>query len=120
MTTETAPKELCLSLLCEAFMALQTHEDYEEFLKDLCTPAELHAICGRWMVALMISQKTPYRKICEQTGVSTATITRVAKFMESGYGGYRTALQKISGPDSPTLSPEDKMKGETNGSNIKR
>ena len=63
-----------------------------KFLEDLCTPCELQAMIGRWQVALMLNEKISYRKINKLTGVSTATITRVARFMESGFGGYKEAL----------------------------
>ena len=82
--------------LSEALARLKSPEEYEDFLLDLCTPAELLAMSGRWQVALMLRKKIPYRKINELTGVSTATITRVARFIENGHGGYQKALSQTS------------------------
>ena len=81
--------------LCETIVKLKDAETCARFFEDLCTPSELSAMIGRWQVALMLEQKIPYRKINELTGVSTATITRVARFMESGNGGYKEALQIV-------------------------
>lgn len=64
------------------------------FLKDLCTPAELEAFADRWRVANMIYDEIPYRQIGLETGVSTATITRVARFLHSGNDGYLSAIKK--------------------------
>lgn len=82
-----------LMKLCEAIVKFNDAESCARFFEDLCTPSELNAMLGRWQVALMLKQNIPYRKINELTGVSTATITRVARFMESGHGGYKVALR---------------------------
>ncbi|MFK7826236.1 MAG: YerC/YecD family TrpR-related protein [Oligoflexales bacterium] len=82
--------------LCKAIIKFEDAETCARFFKDLCTPSELGAMVGRWQVALMLEQKIPYRKINELTGVSTATITRVARFMENGHGGYKEALEMVN------------------------
>ena len=81
--------------LCEAIVKFEDAKSCARFFEDLCTPGELGAMVGRWQVALMLKEKIPYRKINELTGVSTATITRVARFMEAGHGGYKEALNMI-------------------------
>ena len=35
-----------------------------------------------------------YRKIAEETNVSTATIVRVARFLNNGFDGYKTIMQR--------------------------
>jgi len=76
-------------------LTLKTVEDCERFFTDLCTPAELAALTDRWRVARLVEQGVPYREIYERTGVSTATITRVARCLQYGVGGYRHALERI-------------------------
>ena len=78
--------------LSEALLSLETPREVREFLEDLCTPAELEAMVDRWRVAQLLDQGLSYREIREQTGVSVTTVGRVARFIEHGTGGYRTAL----------------------------
>ena len=82
--------------LYRAILSLKTAESCEEFFTDLCTPNELLALADRWRVARLVDQKIPYREIHEKTGVSTATITRVARSLQYGEGGYRKALDSLS------------------------
>jgi uncharacterized protein YerC len=49
----------------------------------------------RWRVAQLLDQGYSYRDIREMTEVSVTTIGRVARFMDLGAGGYRTALDRI-------------------------
>ncbi len=48
----------------------------------------------RWRVAQMIWQDIPYRRISQETGASTATITRIAHWLNHGEGGYRFMLTR--------------------------
>ena len=81
--------------LFTAILALRTPDEARDFFYDLCTPAELEGLVDRWRVAQMLLQKTPYRKIAEDTKVSTATIVRVARFLNNGFGGYKTVMRRL-------------------------
>ena len=80
--------------LFNAILALKTSDETRNFFYDLCTPAELEGLIDRWRVAQMLIQKTPYRKIAEETNVSTATIVRVARFLNNGFDGYKKIMQR--------------------------
>ena len=80
-------------LLLAISAAKSTHK-LKEFLEDLCTPSELRSMADRWLVAKLLKDGIPYRTIYERTGVSTATITRVARSMSYGSGGYTTVLSQ--------------------------
>ena len=80
--------------LYEAILALQSLEEAKRFFHDLCTPAELEGLIDRWRVAQMLVKKVPYRKIAATTNVSTATIVRVARFLNNGNDGYKTIMQR--------------------------
>lgn len=80
--------------LFEAIASLKTSGEVEKFLVDLCTPKELEAMSERWLVATLLKEQIPYRKIYEQTGVSTATVTRVARCLSDGAGGYELILER--------------------------
>lgn len=78
--------------LVQILTALHTPDDCRRFLLDLCTPGELRSLADRWRVARLVAEEVPYREIYEKTGVSTATITRVARCIKHGAEGYRRAL----------------------------
>lgn len=69
----------------EAILSLKTKDECAEFFADACTPKELQAIAQRFTVAEMLYDKRVYSDIIEQTGASTATISRVGRSINSGY-----------------------------------
>ncbi len=71
----------------------------EKFLVDLCTPAELRALSERWHVAQLLDEgEQSYRDINAETGVSTTTIARVARFLkDEPHQGYRAVLNRQKG-----------------------
>ncbi len=88
--------QLTQASLVELSSVLATLDDagaIEDFLVDLCTPAELEALSDRWVVVPLLAEGVPYRSIHDQTGVSVTTIGRVARCLESG-NGYKAALER--------------------------
>ena len=85
--------------LFEAAACLKDRKECARFFRDLCTLGELEAMAERWEVAQMVAQEIPYRKIHELTGVSSATITRIAHWVNHGEGGYQLMLKR-KGPGS--------------------
>lgn len=79
-----------------AFASLDDVNAISAFLVDLCTPAELRALKERWHVAQILAEgKMSYREIHAETGVSTTTIGRVARFLkDEPHGGYRSVLDQ--------------------------
>ena len=77
-----------------ALASLDDEVSIRAFLTDLCTPAELRALKERWHVAQILNEgKNSYREIHAETGVSTTTIGRVARFLkDEPHGGYRAVL----------------------------
>ncbi len=80
--------------LYEAILQLDGLAEVQSFFHDLCTPAELEGLVDRWRVAQMLVQNIPYRQIAAETNVSTATIVRVARFLNNGNDGYRTIMRR--------------------------
>ena len=91
---DTASQLEAEDALCEALISLKTTDECRNFLKDLCTPAELQALVDRWQVVMLLQDGLPYRKIHDMTGVSVTTIGRVARFMTDGFGGYDVAARR--------------------------
>lgn len=87
--------------LFDAMSRLQGKEEYALFFRDLCTMGELTAMAERWQVARMVAREIPYREIHRVTGVSTATITRIAHWLRYGEGGYRLMIRRLSGIEPP-------------------
>ena len=81
--------------LYAAILQLDELEKVRSFFHDLCTPAELEGLVDRWRVAQMLVQNIPYRQIAAETNVSTATIVRVARFLNNGNDGYRTIMRRL-------------------------
>jgi len=81
--------------LYDAILNLDSREECAKFFRDLCTLSELKAMTERWQVAKQVNQAIPYRAISENTGASTATITRVAHWLHHGEGGYRLVLDRL-------------------------
>jgi TrpR-related protein YerC/YecD len=84
--------------LFEALRSLKSRPELESFLRDLCTLGELEAMAHRWQVARLVDQGLPYTEISEKTGASTATVTRVAHWLNHGEGGYRVAIDRTKKP----------------------
>ncbi len=81
--------------LYKAVLQLKTPEECRSFFTDLCTPAEIEALSDRWEVVGMLVEKQPYRAIAAKTGVSLATIGRVARFLYGDFKGYRLVLERL-------------------------
>ena len=83
--------------LNEALLLLKNKNEVNDFLKDLCTPAELKALEERWSVAQLLYEDTlSYRDIATKLETSTTTVTRVARFLSNEpYQGYKKILQRI-------------------------
>ena len=84
--------------LNEIFLLLKSKNEVNDFLKDLCTPAELKALEERWAVAqLLYEDNLSYREIAAKLKTSTTTVTRVARFLSSEpYQGYKRILKRIN------------------------
>lgn len=80
--------------LMDAIMLLKTPEETEKFFRDLLTENELIEFGGRWKVARMLWNKESYVRIAKETGLSSTTIARVSKWLNSGKGGYKLILKR--------------------------
>jgi TrpR-related protein YerC/YecD len=80
--------------LFTAISQIESPSEAKQFFRDLCTFSELNAMAERWQVAQKLDKKIPYRKIAQETGSSTATVTRVAHWIHHGMGGYKLLLSR--------------------------
>lgn len=83
--------------LLDAIVRLESRNEAARFLRDLCTLNELRDMAQRWAVARLLDDGMHYAQISRETGASTATITRIASWLNHGEGGYREALDRLAG-----------------------
>ncbi len=81
--------------LLEAVVRLEETAETERFFRDLCTLTELRDMAQRWAVVRLLDAGLHYADISRRTGASTATITRIASWLNHGEGGYRAMLAKL-------------------------
>ncbi|AYE34604.1 YerC/YecD family TrpR-related protein [Clostridium septicum] len=84
-----------LDLFFKAVLKLENIDECYKFFEDVATINELKALSQRINVANMLRKKMVYTEIAEDTGASTATISRVNKCLNYGTGGYNLALDRL-------------------------
>ena len=78
----------------KAVLTLKTVEECADFFDDVCTIQELESLSQRMDVAIRLKQGESYLDINKSTGASTATISRVSKYLNYGAGGYDIAIER--------------------------
>jgi TrpR-related protein YerC/YecD len=103
--------------LCSVFAGCKTEEDVANFLRDIGTLSELKAWSERLEVAKELARGLTYRQVAKNTGASTTTVTRVARFIESGQGGYLKFLKKqqrgsAEEPEKGNIKKADELRSD--------
>lgn len=81
--------------LIEAVLALKDADEAKRFLRDLMTEGEIEEFANRLEAASLLSQDVQYNAISESTGLSSATIARISKWLNGSLGGYRLILARL-------------------------
>lgn len=84
-----------IQALLDAVLRLDDVAETERFFRDLCTLTELRDMAQRWAVVRLLDAGLHYADISRRSGASTATITRIASWLNHGEGGYRAMLAKL-------------------------
>jgi TrpR-related protein YerC/YecD len=95
MTTNSKIKDPAADFLFDSILTLKSREECYAFFEDLCTVPEIKAMSQRLLVAHMLSSKKVYSDIVEETGASTATISRVNRSLHYGCDGYELAFKRL-------------------------
>lgn len=82
------------SVLFKAILGLKTIGEAEAFFRDLLSLAEIREFSQRWKIARLLAQGRSYRDAARAVKVSTATVARVAHWLDHCEGGYRTILAR--------------------------
>lgn len=77
-------------------LELKNADEAKRFLRDLMTPQEIKEFASRLEAASLLSSDMQYNYIIEKTGLSSATIARIAKWLGGSLGGYRLILSRLN------------------------
>lgn len=94
--------------LFRAVLQLRTVEECYRFFEDLCTIGELKDLAQRFAVARMLASGKTYQQIAAQTGASSATISRVRRFLTYGADGYALVLDRMGRHDRSAAGRRDR------------
>ena len=82
-------------MMYKAILSLQNMDECIQFFDDLCTVTELQAMEQRFQVAWLLSKGMIYNDILQQTGASSATISRVKRSLQYGRDGYAAVFERL-------------------------
>ena len=80
--------------LFDAIASLRSREECYSFFEDALTVKEILDTAQRLKAAKMLKSGSSYSEVCKETGMSTATISRVSKALERGAGGYALVIER--------------------------
>lgn len=80
---------------CQAVLTLKTVDECYRFFEDVCTIGELKAMAQRLEIARLLFEGRTYGEVARRTHASSATISRVRRFLEYGADGYRLVLGRL-------------------------
>lgn len=82
--------------LYAAIMSLETVGEAKRFFRDLLTDEEIEEFSRRWHAVKLLDRNTPYLEIQKDTGLSSATVARISKWLKKGAGGYALVLERLA------------------------
>lgn len=85
--------------LFDAILSLRDREECYRFFYDLCTISEIKSMSQRLRVAEMLAAGATYEAIQAATGMSSATVSRIRRFLEFGADGYVMVLERLAAMD---------------------
>jgi len=88
-------KDRLTDQLCAAFLSLKATDEVYRFLGDVATIGEIRSLAQRLETARLLSEGYTYPQIVREIGTSTATISRIRKYLQYGADGYRIVLERI-------------------------
>jgi len=88
-------EDMMVKQLYKALLLLKTENECADFLSDICTVSEIQALSQRLEVARLLKEGHTYDEIENITGASTATISRIKRFLNHGSDGYKIILERL-------------------------
>ena len=85
--------------LFKCILSLENEEECYRFFSDLCSVAELKEMGKRMLAAKRLNESSVYSSIVNETGLSSATISRVNRALKYGNDGYSLVLKRLENED---------------------
>jgi TrpR-related protein YerC/YecD len=82
--------------LVTSLQIIRSRDEMRAYLEDLLTEDELQLCAKRLQAADMLNESIPYTLIQKETGLSSATVAKVAKKLSGENGGFRAVLAHIN------------------------
>ncbi len=95
MRIDSRIKSKDIDELFDAILCLKNREELYRFFEDISTVGELKSFAQRLAVAKKLDAGEKYSDIVKETGASTATISRVKKYLHYGADGYRLVIDRL-------------------------
>ncbi len=84
-----------IDFLFRSIASIENAGECKSFFEDICTTSEILEMSRRLKAAKMLSEGVIYSEIAAQTGLSTATISRVNHCLKYGSEGYLKVLERM-------------------------
>ncbi len=81
--------------LFDLIRSVETPEEAKNLLTDLLTPHEIDALAERWQEVQLLAKGMTQRQVAKKLGISISKVTRGARMLQHGSGGFRHFLKKI-------------------------
>ena len=81
-------------MLAQAILSIESEEECFELLEDICTIKEVDDMANRFQIALLLYEGKTFIDVENQTGASSATISRVNRGLKHGKG-YRQIIERM-------------------------
>ena len=81
-------------MLAQAILSIESEEECFELLEDICTLKEVDDMANRFQIAILLYEGKSFIDVENQTGASSATISRVNRCLKHGKG-YRQIIERI-------------------------
>ena len=81
-------------MLALAILSIESEEECFELLEDICTIKEVDDMANRFQIALLLYEGKTFIDVENQTGASSATISRVNRCLKHGKG-YRQIIERM-------------------------
>ena len=79
----------------EAVLTLEQVDECMDFFEDVCTVKEVQSIAQRFAVAKLLKDGKTYAEVANETGASTATISRVNRSLNYGNASYDKVFARL-------------------------
>ena len=87
----------------ETVLKLKDADECRRFFEDICSPHELRTIEQRFQLLYLLTSGSSYSEIEEETGASSATVSRVNRMLNYGTGKLADSVKE----DLATQEPKE-------------